>query len=158
MRRADQRVELVLLQQPVDAVRPGGEEADLRAPSCKRDRSRPLVFSALLEQLLPEQRHFLPRVRLVERDHVGQRAHRDRRRAARQIGVEPGLELGQQDLQLVACRSRLSSNFLISTSVAPRSPQDRERGLERGVGAEAGREAHHADALALERLASSAAA
>ena len=39
----------------------------------------------VLEKFLAEQRQFLPRMGIVESNDVGERAHRDRRRAALQI-------------------------------------------------------------------------
>src|SRR5207245_5743650 len=71
---------------------------------CYRDWSSDVCSSdllRLLEQLLPEERQLLRRVRLVEGDRVRERPDRDAHPRG-QVGVEVVLELEQQHRRLGA--------------------------------------------------------
>ena len=131
--RADQRDDIVLLEQAVDAIWSRSREACLPR-LLVGGIGEPLRLFRFLELLLAEQRHFLLRMRFVEGDQVGEAARADRRRAALQIFRHVGLELGEQD-DIFVLADRAVVELLDLDEGRALLAQDRERGLERGVGA-----------------------
>ena len=97
-RRCDERVEIRAGQRCVDPER-SAERTLVRERGVVLGRGVGIAFGQL-EELLLEPLELLVRVRVVERDAVRERVHRDSR-PCRQVGVQVSLELVDEDDELV---------------------------------------------------------
>ena len=148
--RSDQSDDAVVGEQFVDAIGAGSAQAG-RAGLEVGGVLEPLGRFGLLEGFLPEQRHFLRCVGAVEGDHVGQAADRDIGRGGGEIVAHSRLQFGEEHGQFV-CAHRAIVELVDFDEGCTLSAEHRQSRFERTIGAEARRETHHADALALERI------